>query len=139
VEAALRNAGLSFTSPQVILFSADVQRAIEFYRRLGFSETFRVPSEGTPIHADLELDGYRIGFASMDSARDDHALQPVQQGQRATITLWTDNTAAAYQALIDAGVRGLAAPSIWLNRLRVAWVEDPDGHPIQLVQQLADQ
>jgi hypothetical protein len=29
----------------------------------------------------------------------------------------------------------LGGPSPWLGRLLIAWVEDPDGHPVQLVQE----
>jgi catechol 2,3-dioxygenase-like lactoylglutathione lyase family enzyme len=122
--------------PQVILFSADVERAAAFYRRLGFRETFRVPAEGAPIHVDLSLDGYTIGFASITSAREDHGLDPVAEGQRGTVTLWTEDTASAYDALIAAGVPGLQPPHEWLGRLLIAWVQDPDGHPIQIVQPL---
>jgi catechol 2,3-dioxygenase-like lactoylglutathione lyase family enzyme len=128
---------VTFIAPEVILFSSDVERAAGFYKQLGFAETFRVPQEGTPIHVDLQLDGYKIGFASIDSARHDHGLDPVTSGQRATLTLWTQDTAKAYLALTSAGVPGLAAPSIWLDRLLIAWVQDPDGHPIQLVQRIS--
>jgi len=129
---------VTFTAPEVILFSGDVERAAEFYKRLGFAETFRVPQEGAPIHVDLQLDGYKIGFASIDSARQDHGLNPVTSGQRATVTLWTQDTARAYQALTALGVPGLAAPSVWLGRLLIAWVQDPDEHPVQLVQRIDD-
>ncbi|UYM06226.1 VOC family protein [Solicola gregarius] len=125
-----------FREPEVILFSADVERAAAFYRRLGFREVFRVPPAGTPIHVDLELDGYRIGFASIGSARHDHGLDPVVGGQRATVTLWTDDVAAEYERLVSDGVNGLRTPGEWLGRLLVAWIQDPDGHPIQLVQDL---
>lgn len=126
-----------FRTPEVILFSCDVQRAADFYKTLGFAETFRVPTEGEPMHIDLELDGYHIGFASIQSSRDDHGLDPATNGQRGTVTLWTDDTAVAYTQLTDRGVPGLAPPHIWLDRLLIAWVQDPDGHPIQLVQRLA--
>ena len=132
------NAAKLFTAPEVILFSADVERASAFYQRLGFLETFRVPPNGTPIHVDLELDGYKIGFASIQSSRDDHGLDPATTGQRGTITLWTADTATAYQTLLDDGVRGLFPPSVWLDRLLIAWVQDPDGHPIQIVRRLLD-
>jgi catechol 2,3-dioxygenase-like lactoylglutathione lyase family enzyme len=137
VEAATGHFGVTFTAPQVILFSADVERASAFYRRLGFHETFRVPDEGTPIHVDLVLGDYKIGFASITSAREHHGLRPVDTGQRATITLWTEDTRAAYRLLTAAGVPGLAEPHVWLDRLLIAWIHDPDGHPIQLVQRLA--
>jgi catechol 2,3-dioxygenase-like lactoylglutathione lyase family enzyme len=128
---------ITFTAPQVILFSADVEQASAFYRRLGFQETFRVPDKGPPIHVDLVLGEYKIGFASIASSREHHGLRPVDDGQRATVTLWTQDTIAAYRSLTAAGVPGLAEPHVWLDRLLIAWIEDPDGHPIQLVQRLA--
>lgn len=123
-----------FRTPQVVLFSEDVERAARFYSGLGFVEAFRVPTEGPPIHVDLVLDGYRIGVASVDSTRADHGLSPVPDGQRAAVILWTDDTDAAYEKLVADGCPPLAAPHPWLGRLRIAWVADPDGNPIQVVQ-----
>jgi glyoxylase I family protein len=125
-----------FRTPQVILFSEDVSRAAAFYAGLGFTETFRVPTEGEPIHVDLTLDGYRIGIASVASTRDDHGLDPVPSGQRAAVVLWTDDTAAAYRKVTADGAPALADPHTWLGRLLIAWTADPDGNPIQLVQHL---
>jgi catechol 2,3-dioxygenase-like lactoylglutathione lyase family enzyme len=127
---------LSFRTPEVILFSEDVERAAAFYSSLGFAETFRVPNEGDPIHVDLVLDSYKIGIASVASTRDDHGLDPVPHGQRAAVILWTDDTAAAFAEVTASGARGLASPHEWLGRLLIAWVADPDGNPIQLVQHL---
>ncbi|WP_238448541.1 glyoxalase/bleomycin resistance/extradiol dioxygenase family protein [Micromonospora sp. 4G55] len=125
-----------FRTPQVVLFSADVPRAVAFYTRLGFTETFRVPTDGEPIHVDLTLDGYRIGIASVSSTRDDHGLDPLPDGQRAAVILWTDDTAAAWARLTVEGAPTLAAPHPWLDRLLIAWTADPDGNPIQIVQHL---
>jgi catechol 2,3-dioxygenase-like lactoylglutathione lyase family enzyme len=125
-----------FHSPQVILFSENLPRAVAFYSSLGFSETFRVPTEGEPIHVDLTLDGYKIGIASVASTRDDHGLDPVPKGQRAAVILWTDDTAAAFARLTASGAPGLAPPHEWLGRLLIAWISDPDGNPIQIVQHL---
>ncbi|MEH1055192.1 VOC family protein [Micromonospora sp. CPCC 206171] len=123
-----------FRTPQVVLFSADVPRAVAFYTRLGFTETFRVPTDGEPIHVDLTLDGYRIGIASVRSTRDDHGLDPVPDGQRVAVILWTDDTAAAWARLTADGAPALAAPRPWLDRLLIAWTANPDGNPIQIVQ-----
>ena len=128
---------VTVTDPEAIFFSSDVERASTFYRRLGFVETFRVPGDGSPIHVDLELNGYKIGFASIDSSRQDHGLHPASDGQRATLTLWTGDVRATYGALVEAGVTSIAEPQTWLDRLLIAWVADPDGHPIQLVQPLS--
>ena len=127
-----------FRRPQVILFSLDLPRAVAFYGSLGFRETFRVPVDGDPIHVDLALDGYTIGIASVVSTRDDHGLDPVAEGQRAAVILWTDDVCTAYGALVDAGAAALAAPHRWLERLLIAWVADPDGNPVQIVQRLDD-
>jgi glyoxylase I family protein len=108
---------LTFREPQVILFSDDLARIIEFYSKLGFTETFRVPTAGEPIHVDLVLDGYKTGFSSMASSRDDHGLNPATEGQRATVTLCTDDTESAYRELTDGGAPALAAPHVWLDRL----------------------
>ena len=96
-----------FHDPQVILFSTDVDRSADFYAGLGFVETFRVPEEGAPIHVDLVLDGYKIGVASVESTRVDHGLEPVTQGQRAAVILWTDDTHAAFARLVELGVADL--------------------------------
>jgi catechol 2,3-dioxygenase-like lactoylglutathione lyase family enzyme len=125
-----------FQSPQIILFSDDVTRAVAFYSGLGFSESLRLPTEGDPIHVDLVLDGYKIGIASVTSTREDHGLEPIPEGQRAAVILWTHDTEQAYTKLTANGVHGLKPPHEWLGRLLIAWVSDPDGNPIQIVQHL---
>lgn len=126
----------TFTTPQVVLFSKNVDRAASFYQAIGFSEVFRVPTHGSPIHVDLVLDGYRIGLASETSTRDDHGLDPVVEGQRGAVILWTDDTPAGYARLQELGATPVKPPKPWLDRLLIAWVEDPDGHLIQVVQSL---
>ena len=56
---------------------------------------------------DLALDGYKIGIASVASTRDDHGLDPVPEGQRAAVILWTDDTRAAFAELTADGAPGL--------------------------------
>ena len=124
----------TFRTPQIVLFSADVERAASFYKAAGFTEVFRTPAEGTPIDVDLQLDDYRIGLASEESTRDDHGLEPVVAGQRAAVILWTDDTPQGYACLQELGGKPVKAPSSWLDRLLIAWVEDLDGHLIQVVQ-----
>jgi catechol 2,3-dioxygenase-like lactoylglutathione lyase family enzyme len=128
----------TFYQPQVILFSDDVARVAAFYEKLGFTETFRVPTEGKPIHIDLVLDAYKLGFSSAESTRDDHGLDPVTEGQHTAVILWTDDTAAAYEHVISLGAPEIEGPHVWLDRLLIAWTADPDGNPIQIVQSLAE-
>ena len=63
-----------FSRPQVNIDSADVVRSVDFYRGVGFEETFRTPREGAPIHVELNLDGFTLGIAAVTSAAADHGL-----------------------------------------------------------------
>jgi len=123
-----------FRTPQIVLFTRDIERAVAFYRALGFKEAFRTPGVGTPVHVDLVLDGYRFGLATDASTREDHGLDPVAAGQRAAVILWTDDVTAGCARLIELGATAVKQPEPWLDRLRIAWVEDPDGHLLQVVQ-----
>lgn len=125
-----------FRSPQIVLFTRDINRAVAFYSALGFEEAFRTPRSGTPIHVDLVLDGYRLGLATETSTREDHGLDPVADGQRAAVILWTDDVPTGYERLIDLGATPVKTPEPWLDHLLIAWVEDPDGHLVQVVQAL---
>ena len=126
-----------FSTPQVNLYSEDVVRSVDFYRSLGFEETFRTPREGTPIHVELELDGFTVGIAAVTSAVADHGLDLdlSKPGRRMELLLWTDDTDAAFARLTAAGARALSEPHDWLDgTLRLAWVADPDNNPIELAQ-----
>jgi catechol 2,3-dioxygenase-like lactoylglutathione lyase family enzyme len=123
--------------PQINIYSEDVVRSVDFYRSLGFEESFRTPREGAPIHVELTLDGFKVGIAAMSSAVADHglALDLSQPGRGMELLLWTDDTDAAFERLVAAGARPLSEPHDWLDgTLRLAWVADPDDNPIELAQ-----
>lgn len=124
----------TFGSPMVNLYSRDLARAVSFYADLGFVETFRTPNSGPPEHVELELDGFRLGIATVEAARS-HGLSPEGEGRWIEIVLWTDDTDGAVRALTARGVPLLSPAHDFLGgRLRSAWIADPDGNPIQLVQ-----
>lgn len=124
-----------FRSPQINLYTADLPRSVAFYERLGFAETFRTPSEGTPIHVELALDGFTIGIADVESARRDHGLDVSTEGNAMEIVVWNDDTDDAHRRLLSLGATSMSEPHDWLDgRLRIAWVADPDGNPVQLVE-----
>ena len=126
-----------FRTPMINLYSRDLPRARAFYASLGFNETFRTPETGDPIHVELTLDGFTLGIATVETAMRDHGLSP-GEGRSIEIVLWTDDTDAAVERLTDAGAPLLSAAHDWLDgRLRIAWVADPDGNPIQIVQRKA--
>lgn len=126
-----------YRDAQVILFVADTEVAARFYGHFGFRETFRT-GEAPPSKIEMALGGFALGLALPGPAAESHGITPVTAGHRACITLWTDDVEAAYRHALAAGARDHAAPHPFLEgRLRVAFVEDPDGHPVQLVQRIA--
>ena len=126
----------SFRTPEVILFSEDVERAASFYSSLGFVETFRVPVEGDPIHVDLTLDGYKIGIASVASSRRTTVWIPFRPASEQRSSSGPTTPLRPWRKSTAMGAPELAAPREWLGRLLIAWTADPDGNPIQIVQQL---
>ena len=126
-----------FRSPQINLYVADVSRSVLFYERLGFAETFRTPAEGAPIHVELTLETMKLGIADAESARRDHGLEVTPGGRGAEVCLWTDDVASSFAVLLGVGATSMSEPHEWLDgSLRVAWVADPDGNPVELVQRL---
>lgn len=102
---------------------------------LGFIETFRTPAVGEPVHIELKLDGFTLGIATVDAVREDHGLQPQGEGRWIEIVLWTHDVDEAVSTLVSQGSSLVSPAHDFLEgRLRVAWVADPDGNLIQLVQ-----
>ena len=52
----------------------------------------------------------------------------------AAVVVWTDDVRSAFDALVADGVPALKEPHEWLGRLLIAWLADPDGNPVQVVQ-----
>jgi catechol 2,3-dioxygenase-like lactoylglutathione lyase family enzyme len=128
----------AFKSPMINLYSRDLARALAFYSGLGFLETFRTPRSGDPIHVELSLNGFTLGIATLEAATEVHGLRPEGNGRWIEIVLWTDDTDAAVQALTAKGAPLLSPAHDFLDgQLRSAWIADPDGNPIQLVQRKA--
>jgi catechol 2,3-dioxygenase-like lactoylglutathione lyase family enzyme len=124
-----------FRSPMINLYSRDLDRAVAFYSKLGFVEAFRVPLLGPPVHVELTLHGFTLGIATVDAAKEHHGLHPAGEGRWIEIVLWTDDTDAAVNRLVAEGAPLLSPPHDFLDgELRSAWIADPDGNPVQLVQ-----
>jgi catechol 2,3-dioxygenase-like lactoylglutathione lyase family enzyme len=77
----------------------------------------------------------RLGLATRASVRDEHGLATSPGDGRAAVVVWTDDVPQELARLEQDGVPVLKPPSAWLGRLLIAWVADPDGHLVQLVQE----
>jgi uncharacterized glyoxalase superfamily protein PhnB len=127
-----------FSNPAMNVYTRNVVRLVTFYESLGFRETFRTPQDGVPVHVELVLDGFTIGIASVDAAIADHGLDPNLGGRPIEIVLWTTDADGDYARLLASGAPPLSPPHDFLTNLRLAWVADPDGNPIQLAQKRKD-
>ena len=126
---------VTFSKPQINLYSLDLTRAAAFYSSIGFEERFRTPPTGQPDHVELVLDGFTLGIATVEAARSHHGLEPGATGRSIEVVLWTDDADGAMQALVEKGAVILSPAHDFLGgKLRSGWVSDPDGNPIQLVQ-----
>jgi catechol 2,3-dioxygenase-like lactoylglutathione lyase family enzyme len=117
------------------IYSHGVMRLVEFYQGLGFDETFRTPKQGMPVHVELSLGHFKIGVASVDAAISVHGLSPDLGGRPIEIVFWSGDVDGDCSRLAADGAPLLSRPHDFLGgRLRAAWIADPDGNPIQLVQ-----
>ena len=125
----------TFRAPMINLYSRDLLRAVAFYSQIGFVETFRTPRSGEPVHIELKLDGFTLGIAKTEAAKEHHSLPPEGEGRSIEIVVWTDDTDSALSLLVANGTTLLSPAHDFLEgKLRAAWISDPDGNPIQLVQ-----
>ena len=103
LSAVLIRLSIVFTRPAINIYSHDLMRLVSFYEGLGFRETFRTPTEGTPVHVEVIMDGFTIGIAAVDAAIADHGLNPNLAGRPVEIVLWTDDADRDYARLTTEG------------------------------------
>ena len=122
----------SFRAPMINLYTRDLPRAVVFYSEMGFVETFRTPASGEPVHVELKLDGFTLGIATIQAAREHHGLRPEGEGRWIEIVVSTDDTDSTLSALVAKGAPLLSPAHDFLDgKQRAAWIADPDGNPIQ--------
>jgi lactoylglutathione lyase len=123
-----------FSSGLVNLYTNDIEAGLTFYRdRLGFTETFRTPTDGVPEHVELALDGFVIGLGTVAAARRVHSVDAAPGQPAMVLVLWTDDVDAAFDTLSSAGAPVLQAPHDVGNNNRTALLRDPDGNLVELV------
>jgi predicted enzyme related to lactoylglutathione lyase len=120
---------------QVNLWCDDVERCAAFFRRLGMPERFRFPPGGEPHQVEVEAAGVRIGFSSARLGVELFGIATTP-GENTEVVLWCDDVDGLHRMAVDAGGEPLTSPTNSPDaRLRYAWLRDPEGHRVKLVQQ----
>jgi lactoylglutathione lyase len=119
---------MHFTSVMPNLYTADIDRAVAFYRDLlGGTQTFRTPADGTPKHVELRLGDVTIALTSRDEVAKQGLPEPAP-GHPLELVLGTDSADEAVAILRAAGTPVLVEPSSHFSGHRRAYVADPDGN-----------
>jgi len=118
----------------VNLYTRDIQAGLRFYRDLlGFTETFRTPTEGIPEHVELRSNGFTVGLGTVEAAMRVHGVEAVPGSPAMVLVVWTDDVDAAYRQLVAAGVPAVRPPHDTGNNNRNAVLRDPDGNLVEIV------
>jgi len=116
------------------LYTADVERAVAFYRdQLEGTETFRTPAEGPPSHVELRLGDVTIAISSSEAVVREGLPEPTA-GHPMELVVWVDWTDDMVASLRAAGAPVLIEPhSGHVSGMRRAYVADPDGNWLAVV------
>src|SRR5262245_61656860 len=81
-----------FAAPMVNLYTRDIEAGLRFYRDvLGFTETFRTPTEAVPEHVELRLNGFTVGLGTVEAAKRVHDVEAAPGSPAMVLVLWTDD------------------------------------------------
>ena len=130
---------MKFQAPQINLYVNNLEASRKFYERIGFIVSFTAKLRDIPVHYEMILDGFKLGIATKESAKQDHGLNP-GENNGCELVLWTDDADNAVNFLLGNGAKLMSSSHIFLEgKLRVAWVRDLDGNPIQIVSKVVSQ
>ncbi len=119
----------------VVLIVADLDRSLEFWQGvLGLPLGHR-----SGAYAQLSTGHTRIALyerAAMSETLGLALRPPAADAAGFEIGFRVDDVDAAYEELIERGVAGTTPPQTRAWGQRTAYVRDPDGHLVELVQQL---
>jgi lactoylglutathione lyase len=116
---------VAFRDAFPILQTADLPRAVAFYRDLfGFEEHYRFP-EDAPEFVVVVLGPFSLGLSAVDE---------IAPAGRVALWLYCDDVDREIARLREAGVEAVKDPEDQAWGERLATVVDPDGNEIHLGQ-----
>lgn len=109
----------------------DLERSLAFYGKLGLHEAFRLHNEdGSLMLVYLHVKGDRFIEIFPNGPDPD----PNRQGSFMHLCLAVDDLQATVEQFRKAGVSIEQEPKVGLDHNWQAWIRDPDGNPIELMQ-----
>jgi len=111
-----------------VIYCRSVPESLEFYPRLGFEETFRLPPEGQPGYVSLRRGESELGLVSAEWPRDQLGISMGTE-PRFEMFIYVDDVDATACELAGAVIE---PPQDMPRGERVAYVRDPDGNPVAL-------
>jgi lactoylglutathione lyase len=117
-----------------IIYTASLSEALEFYRDLlGFEVTYRFPAEGEPQF--VALGGIALA-ATAEGQMGAHGWPIAPHSGGFELCVYTDDVDLAIEELRSHGVLVLTEPATQPWGERMAYVADPDDHPVMICQKL---
>ncbi len=111
--------------------SHDLDRSLAFYASLGLHEAFRLHHEdGSLMLVYLHVAGDRF----IEVFPNGPAPDPDRQGSFMHVCLVVDDLQATVARFRKDGVTIEQEPKVGLDHNWQAWIRDPDGNPIELMQ-----
>jgi len=135
------SAGIPSVLP--VLAVDDVQKAIDFYSQLGFTEVFTIPDQdGKLVHAHIRYRDSALFLGRLDvSHYQGHrraeiikGSRPIDRGLGITLILQVDNLASVYDFVQRAKLEVLAEPADEFYGDRVFFFLDPFGYEWKISQ-----
>lgn len=116
------------------LYTDRLQECLDFYEALGFAETFRTPTE-QPEHVEVRAFALTIGISTAAAAQRIIGVDAEAATSGSELCFWCDDVAVETERMLALGASLVRGPDPHgEGPLRNAWLRDPGGHPLQLVQ-----
>lgn len=119
-----------------MVYASDVERAAQFWERLGFRRHVQLPAEGELGYVGLRSDSSaaELAVTNVQWAADRYGLT-MGDGPRFEMYLYVADLDRLVNELAEQDVRILREPEDMPWGERIATVADPEGNPVALCQQ----
>ncbi|HEY3832299.1 MAG TPA: VOC family protein [Acidimicrobiia bacterium] len=117
-----------------VFYSSDVERAGQFWEKLGFERHYQLPAEGEPGYIGLRSGAAEMAVTSADWAVERYGIS-VGTGPRVEMYVYVPDLDLLFDELQSSGVQVLREPEDMPWGERIAAVADTDGNPVALCQE----